>query len=617
MPTKKTSTTGRRTSARRAPASPPGSGQYEIRGLSDQMPFGVYIPPDQVTAEVAIRVTAILACVRFLATSIASMPSDVIRNLGAGRRESAKELACYDVLTRKPNAWQSQYEHTETTVYHCALYGNAYDRIVSDPKIGFCGALEPLHPSRMSVRRMSDNSLQYKYLRPNGEWDDYTAEQIVHYRWISDNSYFGLVPSDLCGTSVSLARKLDVAAASFWDNSGRPDTVLETAETIPEPAVAELRRQWREMYAGARKRGSTAILPKKVQVKTLESNSMEASQFQELRDSIVSEVARCFGVPSTLIGDRLMNRWSTVEQEFLTAQVFCLLSWQRRIEGAIDRSILSTYGPDVSYRLDNRGLLRADTAGRTALYQTLAQWGAMSPNEIRAMEDLPPLEDPAADLTWIQQGFAPLGIAAQQLEEAGEPADDNTAAATDQADGVVLQDTALNGAQVTALLQVLGAISSGTLDEAGAAALILSAFPTISDSDASKIVAGAKAAPPADAAATLSRAAVRAAAGLPPFLSLAPMPADDPFDLGSSAGDAQDSDAGDSATDASESSGIELDGEQLKALLYLIDRLAAGQMTKASASAAIAVAFPQITPEQIAEIVDGVSQPEIPIPPET
>lgn len=581
--------------ARRSPAKKQVALTHiEARGLSDQMPFGVYIPPDQVTAEVAIRVTAILACVRFLACSIASMPSDVIRSLGHGRKESARDLQCYDVLTRKPNAWQSQYEYTETTVYHCALYGNAYSRIVPDIRTGFCGALEPLHPSRMSVRRMEDNSLGYSYLRPNGDWEQFLQSEIVHYRWISDNSYMGLVPSDLCGTSVALARKLDVAAASFWDNSGRPDTVLTTSETIPEPAVAELRRQWRELYGGARRRGSTAILPKKVEVKTLESNSMEASQFQELRDSIVSEVARCFGVPSTLIGDRLMNRWSTVEQEFLTAQVFCLLSWQRRIEGAVDRSILSTHGPDVSYKLDNRGLLRADTAGRTALYQTLASWGAITPNEIRALEDLPLLEEPGADETYIQQGFAPLRIVAKTLDAA-----DQTAAGTDAAassDGLVLQDTALNGAQVTALLGVIQSIATGTLDQAGAVALITSSFPTITNDEASAIVSGARAAPPAEAPAALARSIVRAMSAIAPT---APSPVDDSigqeFNLGSTSGQEDDS------------SMLELAGDQVDGLLCILNKLSTGELTKQAAAAAISVAFPSVTDQQIQQMVDGVN----------
>ena len=132
----------------------------------------------------------------------------------------------------------------------------------------------------------------------------------------------------------------------------------------------------------------------------------------------MGEIARIYGVPSTLIGDTSAMKWSTVEQEFISAQVFCLLPWQHRIESAIDISILGTYGPDVYSKLDNRGLLRADTATRSQLFQTLFNLGAITPNEIREIEDLPLLDEPAADLTYLQLGFSTLKAAASTQQPA-------------------------------------------------------------------------------------------------------------------------------------------------------------------------------------------------------
>ncbi len=103
----------------------------------------------------------------------------------------------------------------------------------------------------------------------------------------------------------------------------------------------------------------------------------------------------------------------------MSAQVFCLLPWQRRFEGAIDRSILSTYGDSVYAKLDSRGLLRGDSVARAQYYQTLFNLSAISPNEIRSLEDLDILEDPAADLTYMQLGFAPLHVAAQPIDPTG------------------------------------------------------------------------------------------------------------------------------------------------------------------------------------------------------
>jgi hypothetical protein len=69
------------------------------------------------------------------------------------------------------------------------------------------------------------------------------------------------------------------------------------------------------------------------------------------------------------------------------------------------------------------------------------------------------------------------------------PTEDPLAAA---ANGAALSDTALNGAQVTALLEVLAQVSAGALDKSAAIAVIVAAFPAISADEAAKIVAGVK-----------------------------------------------------------------------------------------------------------------------------
>jgi hypothetical protein len=187
------------------------------------------------------------------------------------------------------------------------------------------------------------------------------------------------------------------------------------------------------------------------------------------------------------------------------------------MEGPVDMLLQPVYGEDVYAKLDNRGLLRGDTAARSSLYQTLWNMGAITPNEIRDREDLPLLEDPAANETFVQLGFSTLAAAAAaQAGAAGgdppasDPTDDTPAddtpvdttvdSETDPlaaaASGAALASTALNGAQVAALLDVLNQIAAGTIDKDAAVALITAAFPTITEALASQMVDGTNPAQP-------------------------------------------------------------------------------------------------------------------------
>lgn len=393
---------------RRAPRRRPAKRTAEVRSVWSPLGFGTISPADIGTTE-AIRVTSILAVVRWIAQAVAIMPVQVLRTLPDGRKEDAA-LPCSYTLRKRPNPWQSAYDFYQLVAYWTALHGNGFARVMSGPR-GFCSELRPMHPTRVKVNRNRDYTVSYEFWGDTGAWEP-IREPVIHWRWLSDNGLVGMAPSELCGTSIALARQLDIAAQSFWANSARPDMVMELQEKIPDEAMAALRAQLREIYGGPKNRGSVAVLPKKTQLKPIESNSMEANQYQELRDSILPDVARAWGVPSTLVGDHKMARWSNVEQEHLSAQTWCLLPWARRMEGPLDMLLQPVYGEDVYARLDNRGILRADTAGRVQLYQALFNMGALKPQELREFEDLPLLDDPAAGETYMQLGFSTLANAA-------------------------------------------------------------------------------------------------------------------------------------------------------------------------------------------------------------
>jgi len=511
MPRAKAATkrTTRRTASRPRRASFQGAHTITLRGsLTDPGIWG-HAWQSHIGPETAIRVTSILGVVRWIAQAVAVMPVHVMRQQADGRRIHA-DLPCGYTLRKRPNPWQSAYDFYQLIAYWTALHGNAFARVMPGER-GWCSELRPMHPTRVKVHRHTDYTVSYEFLDESHVWRPLRQEEVFHWRWLSDNGLVGMAPPELCSTSIALARKLDAAATSFWDNSARPDMVLETDEKIPDEAVDALREALREVYGGAGNRGKTAVLPKKTRLKPIESNSMEANQFQELRDAILPDVCRCWGVPSTLLGDARMARWSNVEQEHLSAQVWCLLPWMRRMEGPLDMALQPVYGEEVYAKFDNRGLLRGDTASRVSLYQSMFNMGALAPNELRDLEDFDLLEDPAANQTYMQLGFSTLAAAAAQAGAAGgeptpaadeaapvepqpaeqQPAEQQPVADAQAVGGVDLQATALNGAQVTALLQVLSQVSAGALENDAAVALITSAFPTVSADLARQMVAGA------------------------------------------------------------------------------------------------------------------------------
>jgi HK97 family phage portal protein len=361
-----------------------------------------------VNPETAATVTNIFAVCRFLSQAIGVCPVHTMQE-GADGRKSHVSLPCSYTLRKRPNPSMTGFAFYGLMAYWTALHGVGFSRIRSGSR-GWMTTLEPMHPARVVVKVLPGFTRSYVYQDPfTGKTETLEQSEVLHWNWVSNDGVIGIKPGRIMASSIRLARQLDVAAVEFWRNSARPDMVLETDEKIPDAAAQQLLADLAAAYGGAENRGRAALLPRKTRIKTIESNSMEASQYQELRESMLPEVCRHWGVPSTLLGDHKMAKYSNAEQEHLSAQVWCLLPWSHRMAEPLNMALQDVYGEDVYAKFDMRGLLRGDDASRAALYQALWNMGALKPNEIRDLEDMDLLDDPAADLTYVQQGFAPLG----------------------------------------------------------------------------------------------------------------------------------------------------------------------------------------------------------------
>jgi HK97 family phage portal protein len=343
----------------------------------------------------------------------------------------------------------------------------------------------------MRVDRAENGSIRYRYWHPNGDEMVYQADQIFHLRGLSDDGLVGMMPAELCKTSVNLARTLDIAAMSYWENNARPNVLLKPSSPLNDGAMQKLRDTWRRVFGGAKNTGQAAVLPHGIEATIMDAASREGSQFMDLRNAVVTEVARAFRIGPTLIGQLDHGTYSNVEMEQIGAQVFTLMPWQRRREQSIYRQLLSFYEDEDLYVLmDSRGLMRGDSQARSSYFNTLFQLGALSPNDVRRLEDMDPIDDPAADEYYVQLNMAPLSQAANTAvatdpEKPAEAPSEPVAAGAEAPTGETL-----NGAQISSLLEVLANVSGGLITPDGARAIITAAFPMLTADQVSGIVSG-------------------------------------------------------------------------------------------------------------------------------
>lgn len=121
--------------------------------------FGRSAAGQTVNQRTAMQVTAVYACVRILAESIAGLPLHVYRYKDQGK-EMVTDHPLYLLLHDEPNPEMTSFIFRETLMGHLLLYGNAYAQIIRDG-YGRVKWLYPLLPEKMDVNRDEDGQLVY------------------------------------------------------------------------------------------------------------------------------------------------------------------------------------------------------------------------------------------------------------------------------------------------------------------------------------------------------------------------------------------------------------------------------------------------------------------------
>jgi HK97 family phage portal protein len=433
----------------------------------------------RVDSTTALQSTVVLACIRVLSEAIATLPIHVYRRMESGGKVIAREHPLYRILHTAPNSWQTSFEWREQQMLHLGSYGQSFSEIVRDSR-DIVSEIVTLHPSRMRVERIETGRLRYTYQEETGGVTTYTQDQIMHIRWLSDDGVNGLVPVELARDAIGLARACEIHGASFFGNGARPGIVLATDSVLSVEAAENLRNNWERVHRGPDRASRTAVLQGGLKPMEVSSSNQE-SQFLETRRFQTEEICRLYRVPPHLVGDLSRSSFSNIEQQSIDFVQHTLVPWLRRFETAFARDLLFD-SEDYFIEFDTRGMLRGDAAARGSYYSTLYNLGVASINEIRGWENLDPVD--GGDLRFVGLSMQTLGEANAKVKAAAE--------------NPPTQPTA----DIGGLTQVVQQVSAGTVTDDAAHTMMKAVFPSLSDEDASKFLAGVKKQPSPDEAAS-------------------------------------------------------------------------------------------------------------------
>lgn len=355
-----------------------------------------------VTADKAIKLSAVWACVRLLSESISTLPLKIYVRQPDGSRKAATDHPAYSVLCRRPNSEMTPSRFMLMVVASICLRGNAFiekkfiaNRLVS---------LVPLLPQNMVVKRLTTGALEYKYTE-NGNERIIPVKNMMHIRGFGLDGVCGMMPT-MAGVDVfGAAMSVDEAAAKIFEN-GLQSTGFLSSENALTKEQRDRLRQNLQSFIGSKNAGKLMVLENKLTYQNVTMNP-EAAQLLESRSFSIEEICRWFRVPPYMVGHTTkQSSWaSSLEGMNLLFLTHTLRPLLVNIEQEIGRCLLDS-DEEVFAEFSVEGLLRADSAGRAAYYTSALQNGGMSRNDVRRLENMPPIE--GGDIYTVQLNLTQL-----------------------------------------------------------------------------------------------------------------------------------------------------------------------------------------------------------------
>ena len=365
-----------------------------LPALGNDAAWAAYLGSSEVLDSLtALKIGAVFRCVDLISKTMASLPLHMFQSEDGQRKDKAINHPLYNLTYCLPNEYTTAYDFWQMFVANLLLTRGAFAKIVRNnrgqvtalwniPTSAVSGVDETTEGTRfitVSTTEGSERLLAGEYL------------YVPNFRFADDKD-----PNDpiaLSGKILGMTNDLNNLSGSAFRTGVNPGGFLEAPGGLSDKAYTRLSEDFQRKYAGVQNAGKFILLEEGVKA-VMVDRDLEKTQALESRKFAVTEICRVFGVPPHLCMDLEHATFTNIEQQSLEFVRDCINPFSVRIEQAMFRDLLTPRErKKYFFKFNTNGLLRGDTAARTAYYNSARQNGWMSANDIRQLEDMNPLPE--------------------------------------------------------------------------------------------------------------------------------------------------------------------------------------------------------------------------------
>ena len=346
-----------------------------------------------VTADTAMKVSAVYGCVSLIAGAISTLPLGVFQRTAEGR-DKADHPYWWLFNEQASEAWTSSAA-IEYLISSKLFYGDGFGRLIRSNRSNQVVGWEPLHP--LSVQPFKHEGRVLYRVTKSGE-APYTLDSsdMIHlpslgFDGLTSPSPITYAAREAIGTAISAQQ----FSGQFFAGGANFDYALKTTSKLDAEQLAQLKAS----LLGRAQNGGRGplILSGGLEPAQLSVNSKDA-EILATRLFTVEEICRVFGVPPHMVGhtDKTTSWGSGIESQGIGFVRYTLQRHLTPMQQELNRKLWPVRERFFVEHI-TAALERGDLKGRYEAYRiALGRAGEqpfMEPDEIRRLENMPPNEN--------------------------------------------------------------------------------------------------------------------------------------------------------------------------------------------------------------------------------
>lgn len=339
----------------------------------------------------------IFSVISRIANTLSSLPIKLYQNYDLQMNQAA------DVVLNNPNPNMTSFEAFNKIEVSRNETGNGYALIMRDIRMQPEQFL-PIDSTYVTpFINTDDGELWYQVMGNDGTHYIHNMN-MFHIKHITGASrWAGISPLSVLKNTLDYDKA--VQEFSLSEMQKKDSFILEYGANVDADKRQRIIDDFRRFY---QENGGILFQEPGVTVKDIDRKYF-ASDTLSSEKITRSRVANVFNVPVSFLNDNDGQGFSSNEQMMIQFVQMTLTPIVRQYEQELNRKLLTPADRKAGFyfKFNLGGLLRGDTAARTAFYQMMIRSSGMSPDEVRQLEDLPPKGGKASEL-WISGDMYPL-----------------------------------------------------------------------------------------------------------------------------------------------------------------------------------------------------------------